>query len=38
MKHNIALLLLALVAVTVFSTSAALAQTENTAEATFYVH
>ena len=32
------MLLLALMAVTLFSISAALAQTENTAETTFYVH
>ena len=38
MKNKVTMLLLVLMAVTLFSTSAALAQTENAAEATFYVH
>ncbi len=38
MKNRTTMLLLVLMAATLFSTSAALAQTENTAETTFYVH
>ena len=38
MKNRTTMLLLVLMAVTLFSTSAAVAQTENTSETTFYVH
>ena len=38
MKNRITMLLLVLMAATLFSTAAALAQTEDTAETTFYVH
>jgi len=38
MKKTTTLLLLALMAATLFSTSPALSQTETTSEATFYVH
>ena len=38
MKNRTTILLLALMAAALFSTSAVLAQTENTAETTFYVH
>ena len=38
MKKRITLLVLALIAATLFSTTIALSQAENSSEATFYVH
>jgi hypothetical protein len=38
MKHKTTLLLIVLLAATLFSAPTALSQSENTSEATFYVH